>query len=49
MYKHAGAGGRKEREEYAMELRDAVQLGGVEFSIETGKVAKQAHGSVMVR
>ncbi|HLG17462.1 MAG TPA: polyribonucleotide nucleotidyltransferase [Blastocatellia bacterium] len=32
-----------------MELKDSVQMGGVEFSIETGKVAKQAHGSVIVR
>jgi polyribonucleotide nucleotidyltransferase len=32
-----------------MFLRESVQLGGVEFSIETGKVAKQAHGSVIVR
>ena len=32
-----------------MELREAIQIGGVEFSIETGKVAKQANGSVMVR
>src|SRR5438128_12579941 len=32
-----------------MELRQSVQLGGVEFSIETGKVAKQANGAVLVR
>ncbi|HWO02298.1 MAG TPA: polyribonucleotide nucleotidyltransferase [Blastocatellia bacterium] len=32
-----------------MELKESVQLGGIEFSIETGKVAKQADGSVMVR
>src|SRR5689334_25406561 len=32
-----------------MELKQSVQLGGVEFSIETGKVAKQADGSVIVR
>ena len=32
-----------------MELKDSVQLGGIEFSIETGKVAKQANGSVIVR
>jgi polyribonucleotide nucleotidyltransferase len=32
-----------------MELKQSVQLGGVEFSIETGKIAKQADGSVIVR
>jgi polyribonucleotide nucleotidyltransferase len=32
-----------------MELKESVQLGGVEFSIETGKVAKQADGAVIVR
>ncbi|HXG90865.1 MAG TPA: polyribonucleotide nucleotidyltransferase [Blastocatellia bacterium] len=32
-----------------MELKDSVQLGGVEFSIETGRVAKQADGAVIVR
>ncbi|HMG35371.1 MAG TPA: polyribonucleotide nucleotidyltransferase [Blastocatellia bacterium] len=32
-----------------MELKETVQLGGVEFSIETGKVAKQADGAVIVR
>ena len=32
-----------------MELKQSVQLGGVEFSIETGKVAKQADGAVIVR
>jgi polyribonucleotide nucleotidyltransferase len=32
-----------------MELKESVQLGGLEFSIETGKVAKQADGSVIVR
>jgi len=32
-----------------MELKQSVQLGGVEFSIETGKVAKQANGAVIVR
>lgn len=32
-----------------MELRESVQLGGVEFSIETGKIAKQADGAVLVR
>jgi polyribonucleotide nucleotidyltransferase len=32
-----------------MELKESIQLGGVEFSIETGKVAKQADGAVIVR
>ena len=32
-----------------MELKESVQLGGIEFSIETGRVAKQADGAVMVR
>src|SRR5262244_3042765 len=32
-----------------MELKQSVQLGGVEFSIETGKIAKQADGAVLVR
>src|SRR5215475_7247023 len=32
-----------------MELKETVQLGGVEFSIETGKIAKQADGAVIVR
>jgi len=32
-----------------MELRETIQLGGIEFSIETGKIAKQAGGSVIVR
>jgi len=32
-----------------MELKQSVQLGGIEFSIETGKVAKQADGAVIVR
>jgi polyribonucleotide nucleotidyltransferase len=32
-----------------MELKESVQLGGLEFSIETGKVAKQADGAVIVR
>lgn len=32
-----------------MELRESTQLGGIEFSIETGKVAKQADGAVIVR
>jgi len=32
-----------------MDLKQSVQLGGIEFSIETGKVAKQADGAVIVR
>ena len=32
-----------------MELRESTQLGGIEFSIETGKIAKQASGAVIVR
>jgi len=32
-----------------MELKESAQLGGIEFSIETGKVAKQADGAVIVR
>ena len=32
-----------------MELRESIQLGGQEFSIETGKIAKQADGAVIVR
>ncbi|HEY7543731.1 MAG TPA: polyribonucleotide nucleotidyltransferase, partial [Blastocatellia bacterium] len=32
-----------------MFLRESIQLGGVEFSIETGRVAKQADGAVIVR
>jgi polyribonucleotide nucleotidyltransferase len=32
-----------------MELKESVQLGGNDFSIETGKVAKQADGAVIVR
>ena len=32
-----------------MELKQSVQLGGVEFSLETGKVAKQADGAVLAR
>ncbi len=31
-----------------MTIKKSVQLGGREFSIETGKMAKQAHGSVYV-
>jgi len=38
--------GEKEKD---MELKQSVQLGGVEFSIETGKIAKQADGAVIVR
>ncbi|HUK89988.1 MAG TPA: hypothetical protein VLZ81_06275, partial [Blastocatellia bacterium] len=32
-----------------MELRESVQIGAAEFSIETGKIAKQADGAVLVR
>jgi polyribonucleotide nucleotidyltransferase len=32
-----------------MELKETVQLGGMDFSIETGKIAKQADGAVIVR
>ncbi len=32
-----------------MELKESVQLGNLEFSIETGKIAKQADGAVIVR
>ena len=32
-----------------MELKESVSLGGIEFSMEMGKVAKQADGAVMVR
>src|SRR5438132_12015889 len=32
-----------------MELKESIQLGGIDFSIETGKVAKQADGAVIVR
>src|SRR5918911_3694973 len=32
-----------------MELKESVQLGSIDFSIETGKVAKQADGAVIVR
>lgn len=32
-----------------MELKQSVQLGGIEFSLETGKVAKQADGAVLAR
>src|SRR5262245_34360630 len=35
--------------EKTMELRESTQLGGIEFSIETGKIAKQANGAVIVR
>ena len=40
---------RSGEKEKTMELKQSVQLGGVEFSIETGKIAKQADGSVIVR
>src|SRR5215813_13890076 len=32
-----------------MELNESVQIGGLDFSIETGKIAKQADGAVIVR
>jgi polyribonucleotide nucleotidyltransferase len=32
-----------------MELKESIQLGNQEFSIETGKIAKQASGAVIVR
>ena len=32
-----------------MELKESVELGSLEFSIETGKIAKQADGAVIVR
>jgi len=32
-----------------MVIRESMELGGAEFSLETGKLAKQAHGSVVVR
>ncbi|HEY6331729.1 MAG TPA: polyribonucleotide nucleotidyltransferase [Blastocatellia bacterium] len=32
-----------------MELKESVQIGAVEFSIETGRIAKQADGAVLVR
>src|SRR5215510_15024731 len=32
-----------------MELRESIQLGNQEFSIETGKIAKQASGAVIVQ
>src|SRR5215471_10670855 len=32
-----------------MELKESVQIGGMDFSIETGKIAKQADGAVLVR
>lgn len=32
-----------------MVIRETMELGGAEFSLETGKLAKQAHGSVVVR
>ena len=42
---HARSGEGK----YFMELNDSVQIGGLDFSIETGKIAKQADGAVIVR
>jgi polyribonucleotide nucleotidyltransferase len=30
-------------------LKESIKLGGEDFTVETGKVAKQAHGSVIVR
>ena len=32
-----------------MIIRESMQLGGAEFSLEIGKLARQAHGSVVVR
>ena len=32
-----------------MELKESVQIGGLELSIETGKIAKQADGAVLIR
>ena len=32
-----------------MYLKDTISLGGRELSLETGKVAKQADGSVIMR
>ncbi|MGH9827056.1 MAG: hypothetical protein ACREDR_27830, partial [Blastocatellia bacterium] len=32
-----------------MELRETIQIGGIDFSIETGKIAKQADGAVILR
>jgi polyribonucleotide nucleotidyltransferase len=32
-----------------MELNESVQIGGLDFTIETGKIAKQADGAVIVR
>src|SRR5260370_39420384 len=37
------------RGEINMELKETVQIGGIDFSIETGKIAKQADGAVLVR
>src|SRR5437764_9651313 len=39
----------RRKKETSMELKELVQLGVNEFSIETGKVAKQADGAVIVR
>jgi hypothetical protein len=30
-------------------LKESIKLGGLDFTVETGKVAKQADGSVIVR
>src|ERR1044071_5415876 len=43
------AGAPRSEGERVMELKESVQLGGIEFSIETGKIAKQADGAVIVR
>src|SRR5262249_21697237 len=32
-----------------MELKESIQLGGLEFSIETGRLAKHVDGAVNVR
>lgn len=32
-----------------MYLKDQIEIGGVTLSLETGRMAKQAHGSVLVR
>jgi hypothetical protein len=41
------AGNAAERKE--MNGVDNSSVGGIEFSIETGKIAKQANGAVIVR
>ncbi len=30
-------------------IKESIEMGGVELTIEVGKLAKQAHGSVVVR